>query len=84
MPYIPFESEEHISVEEFLGLCSKSEIKEVKEWLSTNGHSALYTPNGLTVSETDVVLALNRIEKALCSLTPEQTEQILKIARTVV
>lgn len=84
MPYISFESEEHIFVEDFLELCNGSEIKQVKEWLSTNDTTSPATPKNLTVSESDVVLALDRIGKALRSLSPEQTEQILQIARTVV
>ena len=80
MPYISFEVEEYISVDELIDQFSKAERKEALEILL---ESHTLTDSAVTPTESDLLIALERIRNRFTSLSERQRNQILSIASTL-
>ena len=80
MPYISFDTEEYFSVDELIDQFSKEERKEALEILL---ESNTVTDSAVTPTESDLLIALERIRNRFTSLSEEQRNRILSIAQTL-
>ena len=77
---VSFEVEEYISVDELIDQFSKAERKEALEILL---ESNTLTDSVVTPTESDLLIALERIRNRFTSLSERQRNQILSIASTL-
>ena len=86
MPYFEYDGEIDVDVDEFLNACSSNDIKELIQALVEDGHltkSALggIIANNQSASESEFETALNKLHGKWNSLTSEEEEKIINIAK---